>query len=165
RLVPGGPIDQMMDRIRSGASEAGAHAIHGSGSMQIPPAVLAALNAHYHLDQPAPVAYVLWLRDVLALDLGTSYKFALPVWGLLKARFPVTLYFSLIGFLLAYLVCVPLGIWKALKHGSPFDFASSAVVFIGYSIPGWALGAVLLVLFGGGSFWNVFPLGGFRSDT
>lgn len=55
--------------------------------------------------------------------------------------------------------------WKAVKHGSTFDFVTSALVFMGYAVPGWALGTALLVLFGGGSFWNVFPLGGFRSDN
>ena len=71
---------------------------------------------------------------------------------------------GLTGFLLTYLVCVPLGIAKAVKNGSTFDFTSSVIVFMGYSIPGWALGGLMLVLFGGGSFWDVFPLGGFRSD-
>jgi microcin C transport system permease protein len=60
---------------------------------------------------------------------------------------------------------VPLGVIKAIKHGSKFDFGSSVIVFLGYSIPGWALGTALLVLFGGGSFWNIFPLGGFRPDN
>jgi microcin C transport system permease protein len=63
---------------------------------------------------------------------------------------------------MAYLVCIPLGILKAVKHGSPFDIGSSAVVFIGYSIPGWALGAVMLVYFSGKLGW--FPLGEFRSE-
>ena len=72
---------------------------------------------------------------------------------------------GLTGFLLSYLVCVPLGVLKAVKHGSTFDFVSSVLVFMGYAVPGWALGTALLVLFGGGSFWNVFPLGGFRSDN
>ncbi|MFT6041702.1 MAG: microcin C transport system permease protein, partial [Gammaproteobacteria bacterium] len=72
-------------------------------------------------------------------------------------------YFGLIGFLLAYIVCIPLGVLKAVRHGSKFDIISSFVVFVGYSIPGFALGAVLLVLFGGGSFWDIVPLGGFRS--
>ncbi|MBI2821300.1 MAG: ABC transporter permease subunit, partial [Acidobacteria bacterium] len=58
-----------------------------------------------------------------------------------------------------------LGVFKAVYHGSKFDFGSSFVVFLGYSIPGWALGTALLVLFGGGSFWSVFPLGGFRPDN
>jgi microcin C transport system permease protein len=55
-------------------------------------------------------------------------------------------------------------VYKAVKNGSTFDFVSSALVFIGYSIPGFAFGAMMLVLFGGGSFWDVFPLGGFRSS-
>jgi len=56
-------------------------------------------------------------------------------------------------------------VMKAIRHGSKFDFVSSVIVFMGYAIPGWALGTALLVLFGGGSFWTVFPLGGFRSDN
>jgi microcin C transport system permease protein len=60
---------------------------------------------------------------------------------------------------------VPLGVMKAVKHGTKFDFFSSFIVFLGYSVPGWALGTALLVLFGGGSFWTVFPLGGFRPDN
>jgi microcin C transport system permease protein len=64
---------------------------------------------------------------------------------------------------LAYSVCVPLGVAKAIRHGGTFDLVSSALVFIGYSIPGWALGALLLVYFGGGEFSNLIPLGGFRS--
>ena len=59
-------------------------------------------------------------------------------------------------------MCIPLGVFKAIRHGSRFDLLSSLIVFLGYSIPGWALGTALLVLLGGGSFWNVFPLGGFR---
>src|SRR5436853_6653482 len=66
---------------------------------------------------------------------------------------------------MSYLVCVPLGVWKAVKHGSKFDFLSSFVVFLCHSIPGWALGTALLVLFGGGSFFDLFPLGGFRPDN
>jgi microcin C transport system permease protein len=62
-------------------------------------------------------------------------------------------------------VCVPLGVLKAVRHRSTFDFFSSFIVFLGYSVPGWALGTALLVLFGGGSFWSVFPLGGFRPEN
>ena len=71
---------------------------------------------------------------------------------------------GLTGFFLSYLVCIPLGVYKAIRHGSKFDLASSVIVFLGYSIPGWALGTALLVLFGGGSFWSLFPLGGFRPE-
>ncbi len=112
-----------------------------------------------------PQLTVAWTRfsGLLTGDMGKSYVYAEPVAHVIKKRFPVSIYFGLIGFMLSYLVCVPLGVAKAIKHTSRFDMASSAIVFLGYSIPGWALGAVLLVLFGGGSFWNVFPLGEFRS--
>lgn len=102
---------------------------------------------------------------LLAGDLGTSYKFDVPVIDLVIQRFPISIRFGLTGFLLAYLVCVPLGVLKAIRHNSNFDFVSSTLVFIGYSVPGWALGAVMLVAFGGGSFLDWFPLGGIEADN
>ena len=88
-----------------------------------------------------------------------------PVTEVMAPRFKVSLFFGLTGIIISYLVCIPLGIRKALQHGSFFDFGTSVTIFIAYSIPGWALGGVLLVIFGGGSFWDVFPLGGFRSPS
>jgi microcin C transport system permease protein len=102
---------------------------------------------------------------ILTGNLGQSYTYDQPVTEVMKPRFKVSLTYGLTGLLLTYLISVPLGIRKALNHGTSFDFVSSVVVFIAYSIPGWALGGVLLVLFGGGSFWDIFPLGGFRSPT
>ncbi len=112
-----------------------------------------------------PKVIVSWTKfsGLLTGDLGKSHVFAMPVGKVIRKRFPVSIYFGLIGFILSYLVCIPLGVFKAIRHGSRFDMASSAIVFLGYSIPGWALGAVLLVMLGGGSFWEVFPLGEFRS--
>ncbi|MCC7431247.1 ABC transporter permease subunit [bacterium] len=100
---------------------------------------------------------------VLTGDLGISYVYDEPVLKLIKDRLHISLYFGIIGFLLSYGICIPLGIMKAVKHSSKFDVISSAIVFVGYAIPGYALGALLLVYFGGGSFWDVFPLGGFRA--
>ncbi len=108
--------------------------------------------------------YGSWIIRVFHLDLGKSHTYSRPVWDVMKTKFPVSIYFGLVGLILVYTVCIPLGVWKAVKHGSAFDTASSVIVFVGYAIPGWALGAVLLVLLGGGSFWDVFPLGGFRSE-
>ena len=96
-------------------------------------------------------------------NLGKSYTYQQPVIEVMKPRFRVSILLGLTGFLISYLVCIPLGIKKALNHGSTFDITSSAIVFMAYSIPGWAFGGVLLVLFGGGSFWDVFPLGGLHS--
>lgn len=102
---------------------------------------------------------------ILTGNLGTSYTYDQPVTEVMAPRFKISIFFGLTGMLLTYLVCIPLGIRKALNHGSAFDFLSSVTIFVAYSIPGWALGGVLLVLLGGGSYWDIFPLGGFRSPT
>lgn len=117
------------------------------------------------LGVPAPDVWSKTWAGLLAGDLGRSYKYEVPVIDLVIQRFPISLRFGLTGFLLAYLICIPLGVAKAIRHNSNFDFVTSALVFMGYSIPGWALGVVLLVLFGGGSFWNIFPLGGIQADN
>ncbi len=101
---------------------------------------------------------------ILTGNFGRSYTYNEPVMHLILQRLPVSLQFGLIGFILSYSICIYLGIQKALAHGTPFDLISSTLVFIGYSIPGWALGAFLLMLFGTQTFVELFPLGGFQSD-
>ncbi len=162
-FVPGGPVERQIMRYKMATMEAG-----GGGrqlSMSLPEDAIAEIRRYYGFDKPVHVRYIEWLGKVVRLDLGNSYIYQEPVWDVIKSRFPVSLFLGLTGFLLNYLICVPLGVWKAVKHGSRFDFVTSALVFLGYSVPGWALGTVLLVLFGGGSFWAVFPLGGFRPDN
>ena len=110
------------------------------------------------------VIYQTEYSGIMTGNFGKSYTYLQPVTEVMKPRFKISLFFGLIGMFLSYIVCIPLGIRKALKHGSPFDFVSSVIIFVAYSIPGWALGGVFLVLFGGGSFWDIFPLGGFRSQ-
>ena len=169
QFVPGGPIEQAIMKMRMAAATEGGAAggsIAGAEfSVEMPSEAIEELKKQFRFDKPVPVRYLLWLNDLIHLDLGKSYKYNEPVWDVIRSRFPVSIYFGLIGFVLSYLVCIPLGVLKALRHGSRFDLLSSTIVFIGYSIPGWALGAMLLVLLGGGSFWDVFPLGGFRSEN
>ena len=120
------------------------------------------------INQDGSIDAVIFQKEfsgILTGNLGKSYTFLQPVTQVMKPRFKVSLFFGLTGIFLSYLICIPLGIKKALNHGSVFDFGSSVAIFIAYSIPGWALGGVLLVIFGGGSFFDVFPLGGFRSET
>lgn len=101
---------------------------------------------------------------ILTGDLGKSYVYNEPVSKLIKKRLPISTYFGVIGFVLSYFISIPLGIYKAIKHGTCFDFISSILIFVGYSLPGYVIGALLLVYFGGGSFFDIFPLGGFTSD-
>ena len=163
-FVPGGPVERQILRFQMAAA-GGEGATARRGGVEIPEEAIQEIRRYYGFDKPVHVRYANWLWNVLRLDLGNSYVYQDPVWDIIKARFPVSLTLGLTGFLLSYLVCVPLGVMKAVKHGSKFDLVSSVLVFLGYAAPGWALGTALLVLFGGGSFWNVFPLGGFRSDN
>ena len=166
QIVPGGPLEIELMKFRYG-SHYGGEVGSSSGNVtnvSIPEASLKEMKEFYGFDKPIITRYFLWLGNLLKLNFGKSYVYSEPVLDVIASRFPVSIYFGMIGFILTYLVCVPLGVFKAVKNGSKFDFISSVVVFIGYSTPGWAFGALLLILFGGGSFWNVFPLGGFRSD-
>ena len=166
-FVPGGPIErQILAYKMAMASEGGAGGGGGLvGRTELPPEALEELKRFYGFDRPVHERYIKWVGNLLRLDLGTSYVYQDPVWDVIKSRFPISIFLGITGFLLSYLICVPLGVIKAVRHGSTFDFLSSALVFLGYAVPGWALGTALLVLFGGGSFWSVFPLGGFRPDN
>ena len=161
QFVPGGPVERQIMRYKMAVATTGGASGRAS-TAEIPADAIEEMKKFYGFDKPIHVRYGLWLWHVVHLDLGNSYIYQDPVWDIIKSRFPVSIFLGFTGFLLSYLVCVPLGVWKAIRNGSRFDIASSVVVFMGYSIPGWALGTALLVLFGGGSFWSVFPLGGFR---
>lgn len=165
QIVPGGPLEMEIMKLRMGGSQGGSESgSSGSTTQNIPQSAIDELTKFYGFDKPIYERYYIWVSNLVKFDLGKSYVYAEPVWDVIVSRFPVSIYFGLIGFFLTYLVCVPLGVYKAVKNGSTFDFISSALVFIGYAIPGFAFGALMLVLFGGGSFWDFFPLGGFRSE-
>ncbi len=165
QFVPGGPIDQLKMQLAGagggGEISAGGSSVAGS-SLDIPEKDLKVLKQYYGFDKPLPLRYLSYLGKLLSFDLGDSFRYTKPVATLIVERFPVSIYFGLISFLLTYLVCIPLGIMKALRHKSHFDNATSIAIFAGYSIPGYALGAVLLALFAVQRDW--FPLSGFESQ-
>src|SRR5580698_2999764 len=160
-FVPGGPVERQIMQYKQALAQRGG----GRVDTELPQDALDEMRRYYGFDKPVYTRYALWLWNVLHFDLGRSYIYQDPVWDVIKARFPISMFLGLTGFFLSYLVCIPLGVFKAIRHGSRFDLLSSLIVFLGYSIPGWALGTALLVLLGGGSFWSVFPLGGFRPDN
>lgn len=165
QVVPGGPLEMELMKLRTGGMNGEVNTtVGGHGSVNIPESALKEMKEFYGFDKPLFVRYTDWLGNLVRFNFGKSYTFAEPVWDVISSRFKVSIYFGLISFILTYLICVPLGVVKAVKNGSKFDFLSSFLVFLGYSTPGWAFGALMLILFGGGSFFNVFPLGGFRSD-
>jgi len=161
RFVPGGPIERIIAQAQQMPSISGT----GMAAEQTQPLSEEQINElkkYYGFDKPVLVSYVLWLGKVLKGDLGTSTRYYDPVWEMIRERIPISLYFGILSMILTYGICIPLGIIKAIKHKSGFDNLSSVVVFIGYAIPGWVVGVLMLVVFA--SHWEIFPLGGLMSD-
>lgn len=164
RFLPGGPVEMRILQLRNMGQTQGGGA---AGSVRVTEAYRQELNRQFGFDKPIAVQYWDWLvRDRMGLKIH-SYDYPnRTAWELIASRIPVSLVFGLAGFLLSYLICIPLGIAKALRHRQAFDAVSSVIVFIGYAIPAFAL-AMLFKLFLCGtsdSFWDLFPLGGIESD-
>jgi len=161
QVVPGGPVEQALAKMRgleAGAAGRGSHAGAAVTAEQ-----RQALEAHFGFDQPILKRYWTWLaHDKMGLA-ARSYKYPNKTVGqLIVDRFRISLVFGISGFVLTYLICIPLGIAKALRHGSAFDAVSSVVVFIGYAIPAFAFGMLLKMLFAGTGegFWDILPAAG-----
>lgn len=163
QFVPGGQIDQMRMALAGAGDtgEVGGGGGRSQGQLNIPDDQLARLRAYYGFDKPLPVAYAEWLGKTLRLNLGTSFRYNKPVAQVIAERLPVSIYYGVVTALLTYGICIPLGILKAIRHRTRIDTATSVLIFVGYAVPGFALGAVLSNLFS--VRWEVFPLGGFQS--
>lgn len=162
QLTPGGPVEQIIaDWQGQGYGEGGG----GSRGMRVTQEQKEMLIRYYGFDKPLYVRYFSWLSEVLQGNLGESYYHSRPVSELVREALPVSFLMGASALLLTYLLCIPLGILKAVKNGSVFDRTTSAFVFFLYAIPSFALGIFLIVLLGGGSFWNVFPIEGMVSDS
>ncbi|HMO51705.1 MAG TPA: ABC transporter permease subunit [Kiritimatiellia bacterium] len=166
QFVPGGPVEQMMLRVR-GLGEAETAPTAGAAAT-VTEEYRRQLERHYGFDRPLYERYWRWLVDNrLGLDME-SYKYPnRTAWEVIQSRFRVSLIFGITSFVLTYLICIPLGIAKALRQGSAFDVGSSVLVFAGYAMPAFALGMVLKMLFCGtvDGFWDWFPVAGFESDN
>lgn len=165
QVVPGGPVEQAMQKIKIAAHGENGGGMSSNLQTTISDSELQNIKKYYGFDKPVVQRYLIWLGKLLHGDLGTSYIYEKPVLEVIASRIPVSLTFGLTGLLLTYIVCIPLGIKKALHHGEPYDQWSSVLIFLGYSIPAFALAVLLIILFGGGSFLNLFPVAGIVSDN
>jgi microcin C transport system permease protein len=188
QAAPGGPVEVMISRLRGQAVEATAR-VGGSGSGEtssarpapggagagdltqkyrgargLDPELIRQLERQYGFDRPAPERFVRMIRSYLVFDFGTSFFRDRRVIDLIVEKMPVSISLGLWTTLLIYLVSIPLGIAKAVRDGSTFDVWTSAVVIVGYAIPGFLLAILLIVLLAGGSFLDWFPLRGLTSD-
>jgi len=162
RVVPGGPIERMLTaRLVAGGERSAA--TRGAAGNVLSDQQLQQLRVYYGFDKPILVSYADWLEKVLVLDLGRSTRYNEPVWETIRDRFPVSIFYGVVTLILTYAVCIPLGIYKAIRHNSHFDNVSSGFVFLGYAIPGYVVGIALLTYFASQLGW--FPLGGFVSEN
>lgn len=167
QFVPGGPVEQVVQSLRGQqagevARTAGPGAYRGGSGVS--PEQIEQLKKLYGFDKPAHERFISMLGHYAVLDLGDSYFHQRSVWSLIVSKLPVSISLGLWTFLITYLISIPLGIYKAVHDGSRFDTVSTSVILVGYAVPGFMLGVALLVLFGGGSFWQLFPLRGLTSD-
>jgi microcin C transport system permease protein len=166
QFVPGGPVEQMILKMKGMATSEGP--ISGKHSESISNVQREAIEKHFGFDQPIYQRYIKWLfSDIVGMRMQ-SYAFPnKTAWQLIRDRFHVSLIFGVTGFVLSYLICIPLGIAKTLRHGQSFDVISSMIVFTGYAIPPFAFGMILKMMFCGtvDGFFDFFPVTGFHSDA
>lgn len=166
RFLPGGPVEMKLMRMR-GAGASGESGAVPAVARQVSDGYRRELEAQFGFDKPIVVQYCNWLvKNKMGLALS-SYDYPnRTAWELIRSRLPVSLTFGIAAFLLTYLICVPLGIAKALYHTRMFDAFSSLVVFAAYAVPSFALAMLLKTLFCGTveGCWDIFPLGGVSGD-
>jgi microcin C transport system permease protein len=174
QFVPGGPVEQMVAQLQgrdAGGGEAGGRAGTATpgtgyrGRQGVDAAKVEEIKKLYGFDKPPHERFVQMLGQFARFDLGRSFFHNKDVWQLIKEKLPVSISLGLWTFLLTYLISVPLGIAKAVRAGTAFDTVTTFIVLLGYAIPSFVLGVVLLVYFAGGTFMQWFPLRGIVSSN
>ena len=163
QFVPGGPVEQVLAEAR--ASQKGGDGSAYKASRDIDKKQIEELKKLYGFDKPAHVRYFEMLANFARFDLGRSFMQNKDVWTLIKEKLPVSISLGLWAFLISYLISIPMGVTKAVHEGSTFDTATTLLVLIGFAIPGFVLGVLLIVLLAGGTFLDWFPLRGLTSDN
>lgn len=184
QFVPGGPVERMISQLQGHGSDATSRFSGGGsdmanaanpttmagqqnsyrGSQGLDPEFVKELEKMYGFDKPAHERFFIMLKNYVCFDLGTSYYRDIKVFDLVLEKMPVSISLGLWSTLLIYSICIPLGIKKAVKDGQAFDIWSSAIIFVGYAIPSFLFAILLIIVFAGGRYFDVFPLRGIVSD-
>ncbi|MHA7775128.1 microcin C ABC transporter permease YejB [Roseibium sp. M-1] len=192
QFAPGGPVERVIAQLQgtdvsatsrigggggdmmgagndasggSGAASADAVTSKYRGAQGLDPEFIKELEAQFGFDKPPLERFLKMLGDYARFDFGESYFRDIKIIDLIKEKLPVSISLGLWMTLLSYLISIPLGIRKAVTDGSSFDVWTSAVIIVAYAIPGFLFAVLLIVLFAGGSFWDIFPLRGLVSDN
>ncbi len=177
QFVPGGPIEQIISqldnpgesgsRLDGGGENIGTEEASAKyrGAQGLDPEFIKKLEIQFGFDKPPHERFLMMMWNYLRFDFGTSYYNDRTVLSLIGEKLPVSISLGLWLTLVSYLISIPLGIKKAVSDGSRFDIWTSAVIIVGYAIPNFIFGVILIVLFAGGSYWDWFPLRGLTSDN
>jgi microcin C transport system permease protein len=188
QFAPGGPVERVIAQL-SGSDTGATSRISGSpggdlgmrgqpggasamdaanskyrGAQGLDPEFVKSLEKQFGFDKPAPERFALMVWNFARFDFGKSYFRDVSVIQLIKEKLPVSMSLGIWMTLLTYLSSIPLGIRKAIRDGSRFDIWTSGVIIIGFAIPGFLFAILLIILFAGGSFYDLFPLRGLTSD-
>src|SRR6201985_648906 len=188
QFAPGGPVERVIAQL-SGNDPGATSRISGSaggdfgarggvqsgaqmdvnskyrGAQGLDPAFIKNLEKQFGFDKPAYERFFLMLWNYVRFDFGKSYFRDVSVLQLIREKLPVSISLGIWMTLLSYLISIPLGIRKAVKDGSQFDMWTSSVIIVGYAIPGFLFAILLIILFAGGSFFDIFPLRGLVSEN
>jgi microcin C transport system permease protein len=187
QFAPGGPVERVIAQL-TGADTGASSRISGSpggdfgmrnqpgtsadavgskyrGAQGLDPDFIKSLEKQFGFDKPAHERFLLMLWNFIRFDLGKSYFRDISVVQLIKEKLPVSMSLGIWMMLLTYLISIPLGIRKAVQDGSRFDVWTSAIIIVGFAIPGFLFAILLIILFAGGSFFDLFPLRGLTSDN
>ncbi len=180
QFVPGGPVEQMIAQMQgqgdvfesfAGSGSDTGQDLSGGGNDQylgargLPPELIAELEEQFGLDKPPLERFFNMMWNYMRFDFGESYFRKVEVLDLVLEKMPVSISLGLWSTLIAYIVSIPLGVAKAVHDGSRFDTWTSGVIIVAYAIPAFLFAIMLLVLFAGGSYFQLFPLRGLTSDN
>ncbi len=182
QFAPGGPVEQIIAQVTtgnvsstSGISGGGDSGVTDTsvdtgassdlGSYGLDPELIKDLERQFGFDKPAHVRFGEMVWNYIRLDFGTSFFQDRPVIELIAERIPVSISLGLWSVLLIYGISIPLGVAKAVRDGSRFDLWTSSLIFVGYAIPGFLFAVMLIVLFAGGNYFDIFPLRGLTSEN
>ena len=187
QLAPGGPIEQIIaeisgtdagttgrisgggSEIAGGGSSAGASASTADtgyrGAQGLDPEFIKDLERQFGFDKPLHERFLKMMGDFIVFDFGTSFFRDETVIDLVLSKMPVSISLGLWTTLIVYLVCIPLGIRKAVMDGTRFDVWTTTILTIGFAVPSFVMAILLIVLFSGGSFFDIFPLRGLTSEN
>jgi microcin C transport system permease protein len=179
QFVPGGPVEQVLAQIEGegnafagfagggeGSGGAGGEDASGYiGGRGLPPDFIARLEQQFGFDKPPAERFLDMMWNYLRFDFGDSYFQRGTVVELILRTMPVSISLGLWSLLIAYLVSIPLGVQKAVRDGTKFDTWTSGIIVVAYAIPGFLFAILLVVLFAGGSYWQIFPLRGLTSEN